>query len=121
MALPSVDAFNTPLGNIILDRELMNSIADLTDVVISDEAHRLEHSLEVQLPFLQILFDEFTLVPVVVGDCSAEKVAALIDSLSMRPHSLIIISSDLSHFHNYDTARQIDASTCNAFLKSRAS
>ena len=112
MALPSVDAFNTPLGNIKLDRDVIDSIASLPDVIISDEAHRLEHSLEVQLPFLQTLFDDFTLVPIVVGDSAPKQVAALIDTLSANPQSVIIISSDLSHFHNYETARQIDASTC---------
>ena len=117
MALPSVDAFNTPLGNIKLDRDVIDSIASLPDVIISDEAHRLEHSLEVQLPFLQTLFDDFTLVPIVVGDSAPKQVAALIDTLSANPQSVIIISSDLSHFHNYETARQIDASTCKRILQ----
>ena len=113
MALPSVDAFHTPLGDIKLDRELMDSIASLPNVVISDEAHRLEHSLEVQLPFLQSVLDEFSLVPIVIGDCPAQEVAAVIDYLAATPRTLFVISSDLSHFHSYEMARQLDASTCN--------
>ena len=67
MALPSVDAFATPLGEIPLDRPVIKQLATMTDVCISDEAHREEHSLEVQLPFLQSVLGRFSLVPVVVG------------------------------------------------------
>jgi AmmeMemoRadiSam system protein B len=89
----------------------------LPGVTASDEAHREEHSLEVQLPFLQTLLDQFSLVPVVVGDCDAKVVAAVIDELCGGEETLIVISTDLSHFHSYPVARQIDASTCNRILR----
>lgn len=117
MALPSVNSFITPLGSIKLDRSLIDKIIDSPDIVISDEAHRLEHSLEVQLPFLQTVLDEFTLLPVVVGDCDAERVAAVIDRLWGSDETLVVISSDLSHFHSYDEAREIDASTSHLILE----
>ena len=116
MALPSVDAFSTPLGDIPLDREVIERISTMPAVIVSDEAHRQEHSLEVQLPFLQYVLDEFTLVPIVVGDCDADTVAKLVDELWGDENSLLIISSDLSHFHSYDEAKQIDASTCQRIL-----
>ncbi|MDH3859367.1 MAG: AmmeMemoRadiSam system protein B, partial [Gammaproteobacteria bacterium] len=71
MAIPSVDCFATPLGDIPLDREGLNQIEDLPGVQVSDEAHREEHSLEVQLPFLQSVLNQFTLIPLVVGGASA--------------------------------------------------
>lgn len=116
MAVPSVEAFTTPLGNIKLDRQLIDKIKGRPDIIISDEAHRLEHSLEVQLPFLQTVLEEFTLLPVVVGDCDAERVAAVIDALWGGDETLVVISSDLSHFHTYDQAKQIDTSTSRLIL-----
>ncbi len=116
MALPSVDTFSTPLGDIPLDQESIEQVKTLSGVMLSDEAHRLEHSLEVQLPFLQTVLDDFSLVPIVVGDCSADKVAGLMDKLWGDSNSLMIISSDLSHFHPYNAAKQIDASTCQRIL-----
>lgn len=117
LAIPSVDYFSTPLGEIPLDRAALDSIARLPGVQVSDEAHREEHSLEVQLPFLQTVLNEFTLVPVVVGGADPERVAAVIDELGSDPHTLIVISSDLSHFLSYRDARQIDASTCSHILE----
>ncbi len=116
MALPSVDTFSTPLGDVPLDHESIEQVKTLPGVVQSDEAHRLEHSLEVQLPFLQTVLDDFSLVPVVVGDCKADKVAGLMDKLWGGKNSLMVISSDLSHFHPYNAANQIDASTCQQIL-----
>ncbi len=117
MALPSVEKFKTPLGDVKLDRETIDSLITLPGLTVSDEAHRLEHSLEVQLPFLQALLDDFTLVPVVVGESSPQQVATLIDTLAAIPNSLIVISSDLSHFHDYNTAQKIDASTSERILQ----
>jgi len=116
MAIPSVDSFATPLGEIPLDREGLDQIVDLPAVQVSDEAHREEHSLEVQLPFLQAVLNEFTLIPVVVGGAAADEVAAVIDALVDDPHTLLVISSDLSHFLSYPEARQADASTCDYIL-----
>lgn len=117
MAIPSVERFATPLGEILLDREALDRIVDLPGVQISDEAHREEHSLEVQLPFLQTVLNEFTLVPVVVGGAAPAQVAGVIDALAEDPHTLVVISSDLSHFLSYRDARKIDAATCEHIIE----
>jgi AmmeMemoRadiSam system protein B len=116
MAIPSVDAFSTPLGEVKLDLNAIERVSEMPAVVVSDEAHREEHSLEVQLPFLQTVLKQFSLVPIVVGNCDAKMVADVIDELWDADDTLIVISTDLSHFHSYDEARQIDASTCNRIL-----
>ena len=100
LALPGVDAFETPLGNIEIDPAGIASISDLPQVVISSAAHALEHSLEVQLPFLQTVLGEFKLIPLAVGDATAEEVAEVLDKLWGGAETLIVISSDLSHFLN---------------------
>lgn len=117
MAVPSVDAFSTPLGKVKLDASAIEQISSIPGVMVSDEAHREEHSLEVQLPFLQVALEEFTLVPIVVGNCDARMVAAVIDKLWGGEETLIVISTDLSHFHSYKAARKIDASTCDRILQ----
>ncbi len=114
MALPSVKAFRTPLGDVALD---MPSIARMTgrpEVQISDFAHAEEHSLEVQLPFLQVLLDDFALLPVLVGDADPSMVEALLHEFGCGEETLIVVSSDLSHFLEYDEAAGLDAATCRA-------
>lgn len=116
MALPSVDRFETPLGEVPLDREAIERIVDMVDVSVSDQAHRDEHSLEVQLPFLQTVLKQFSLVPVVVGKCDAASVAAVMDALWGGRDTLVVVSTDLSHFLPYADARQVDAKTCDRIL-----
>ncbi len=116
MAIPSVDRFTTPLGEIALDRDGLSQISALPAVQVNDEAHREEHSLEVQLPFLQTVLNDFTLIPVVVGGADATQVAAVIDALAGSEGMLVVISSDLSHFLGYEEARRIDADTCDLIL-----
>lgn len=116
MAIPSVDTFSTPLGDIPLDRAALQQIIDLPAVTVSDEAHREEHSLEVQLPFLQAVLADFRLVPVVVGRCDPSAVAAVMDALWQEPDTLLLVSTDLSHFHPYGEARQLDSLTCERLL-----
>ena len=111
LALPGVDLFATPLGRIPLDADAVRSLADLPQVVTSAPAHAMEHSLEVQLPFLQRVLGEFSLVPLAVGDASREQVAEVLERLWGGPETLIVISTDLSHYHEYETARKIDADT----------
>jgi len=111
MALPSVDAFSTPLGDVMIDKDGVSRALDLPGTQISDTAHADEHSLEVHLPFLQAVLDDFELVPIVVGACPADEVAAVIEALWGGDETLIVVSSDLSHFHSYADARQIDAHT----------
>ena len=112
MAVPSVDAFATPLGDVPLDRESIARIVALPGVCVSDEAHREEHSLEVQLPFLQTVLKHFSLVPVVVGHCPPRTVASVMDALWGGPETLLVVSTDLSHFHSYDDATELDTLTC---------
>lgn len=119
LALPSVQFFSTPLGAIALDQAACKQLQQLPQVVISDAAHAAEHSLEVQLPFLQKTLGNFTLVPLAVGNVSSEEVAAVLNLLWGGPETLILISSDLSHFHSYDEARQIDQNTVNTILQGR--
>lgn len=116
MAVPSAEAFATPLGDVRLDRGEIDRIAALPGVSVADEPHREEHSLEVQLPFLQEALNDFTLVPVVVGRCPPRLVAAVMDSLWQAPGTLLAVSTDLSHFHSYREARKIDAITCRRLL-----
>ena len=114
-AFPETDAFETPLGEITLDKELIEKIlAEFSWITVSNKAHAEEHCLEVQLPFLQETLGEFKLLPLVVGDAKTELLAALIQQFSEDTETLIVISTDLSHFHDYQTAREIDARTANA-------
>lgn len=114
LAAPSVDFFATPLGNIPVDRAALNLIADLPFVRTFDQAHALEHSLEVQLPFLQQVLAHFTLVPLVAGETSPENVAQVLERLWGGDETLIVISSDLSHYHDYATAQRLDRATSTA-------
>ena len=114
MALPDCDAFATPLGQIPLDLDAMAALQSFNQVSVLDQAHKYEHSLEVQCPFLQSCLDEFKLVPIVVGDDSALSVAEVIEQLWGEQETLIIISSDLSHFHSYEEACYRDQQTAKA-------
>jgi hypothetical protein len=111
LALPTAEAFDTPLGGVALDRDALRALQGLPQVVASDPAHALEHSLEVQLPFLQKALGSFTLVPIAVGTASVAEVAAVLELLWGGRETLIVISTDLSHYHSYSEARRIDAAT----------
>ncbi|HNC52714.1 MAG TPA: AmmeMemoRadiSam system protein B [Accumulibacter sp.] len=111
LALPSAHAFATPLGVVPLDLEAIAAIEPLPQVLISDAAHALEHSLEVQLPFLQTVLGEFTLVPLAVGRASAAQVAEVLECLWGGDETLIVVSSDLSHYLPYTLARETDSNT----------
>ena len=113
LALSGADAFRTPLGDVVLDKEAIAGL-DSPAVEVFDDTHTFEHSLEVHLPFLQTLLDNFTLVPMVVGDASPEAVAEVLEALWGGPETLVVISSDLSHYLDYQTARKRDQATCEA-------
>lgn len=114
VAASSADYFETPLGRIPLDRTAIDKVVGLSEVFTFDQAHDQEHSLEVHLPFLQATLGEFKLVPLVVGSGSAEDVERVIDSLWGEEETLIVVSSDLSHYHDYKTARDMDHLTTKA-------
>jgi MEMO1 family protein len=111
IAVPTADAFETPLGRVPIDRDALSAIANLPFVVEADAAHAPEHALEVELPFLQTLLGSFALVPLLVGDAEPQQVAEVLGRLWGEPDTLIVVSSDLSHYHDYDTARRLDAAT----------
>ena len=113
LASSGAELFRTPLGDVPLDRAAIDAL-NLPGVNLGDAMHRSEHSLEVHLPFLQIVIGSFALVPLVVGDTAPETVAKVIDALWGGPETLIIVSSDLSHYLNYDEARTRDQATCKA-------
>ena len=112
IAIPTWRHFATPLGEVELDQPALTELEQFNFVSRSNAAHEFEHSLEVQLPFLKSLLDDFTLVPMVVGECAPEQVADVIDSLWGGDETLLICSTDLSHFHPYQSAREIDLATC---------
>jgi AmmeMemoRadiSam system protein B len=114
IAAPTVDAFETPLGCVPVDRDALAAIADFPFVVEADAPHAPEHSLEVELPFLQALLGSFAAVPLVIGDALAQNVAEVLRRLWGGAETLIVISSDLSHYHDYDTAQRLDAATAAA-------
>ncbi len=116
LALPGTAAFDTPLGRIPVDAEAAAMIRDLPQVVESAQAHSLEHSLEVQLPFLQRVLGDFALLPLVVGEATAEEVAQVLERLWGGAETVIVISSDLSHYLPYDDARRIDGITAKSIL-----
>jgi len=118
MAAPSVKWFATPLGNVPIDTESVAALSELPGVQVLDTAHSREHCLEVQLPFLQVVLGErFQIVPIVVGHCPAEQVAAAMESLWGGPETLVLVSSDLSHYLDYHSAVEVDRRTCRAIQR----
>jgi len=116
LATSSADAFETPLGRVPIDAARREAALATPHVRVDDLAHRPEHCLEVQLPFLQVLFPDFTIVPLLVGDTDAGEVAAVLERLWGGPDTRIVISSDLSHYYSGAVARQLDAETAAAII-----
>ncbi len=116
LALPGVAFFATPLGHIEIDQAAIDLLTDLPQVVVSSPAHAMEHSLEVQLPFLQSVLADFKLLPLAVGDATPAEVAEVLEALWGGPETLIVISSDLSHFLPYRTAQAVDQKTVQTML-----
>jgi hypothetical protein len=111
LALSSATAFETPLGPVHVDRE---AVAELESQGLAREfepAHRNEHSLEVQLPFLKHSFPDARIVPILAGDDDWQALAKAIDLLWGGEETTLVASSDLSHYHDYATAQRIDAAT----------
>jgi AmmeMemoRadiSam system protein B len=121
VAVPSVQAFSTPLGDVPVDQAALGSLAGLPQVVVRDDVHADEHALEVQLPFLQRILTGFTVVPLAVGDLPPTEVAEVLDALWGGPETLVIISTDLSHYQAYDRARELDAETVERIMRVEAS
>jgi AmmeMemoRadiSam system protein B len=119
LAAPSVDAFDGPLGRVKIDRTAIQKVLVLPQVRMLDEAHVDEHSLEVHLPFLQETLGEFLLVPLVVGETSPDDVWQVLSFLWGGKETLIVVSSDLSHFYEYEAARRLDNETTRAIERLR--
>ena len=114
IAAPRVDAFETPIGHVLVDTETCSQIGGFEFVTQTDAPHEPEHALEVELPFLQSVLPSFQLVPLVVGDAAPQQVAQLLRQLWDGPETLIVVSSDLSHYHSYASAQRLDLSTAEA-------
>ena len=117
LAVPTVSAFDTPLGRIELDTGAIARLAELPQVTRSDAVHAQEHSLEVQLPFLQRTLGAFKLLPLAVGDASAAEVAEVLESVWGGDETLVVISTDLSHYLPYAEARARDRATVERILR----
>jgi MEMO1 family protein len=114
VAVPTADAFETPLGRVPVDAPALAAIADLPFVAPSDAAHAPEHALEVELPFLQALLRGFTIVPLLVGNAAAKDIAEVMRRVWGGAETMLVVSSDLSHYHDDATARRLDAATATA-------
>jgi AmmeMemoRadiSam system protein B len=119
LALPKADRFATPLGEVLVDQDAIRRLTGMPHVVVNDAAHASEHSLEVQLPFLQSVLHDFSLVPLAVGDTTAQGVADVLEVLWGGPETLIVVSSDLSHYLPYAQATQVDTDTVRRILCGR--
>ncbi len=116
LALPKAQGFATPLGTVAVDSAACAAVRALPQVTVTDLPHALEHALEVQLPFLQTVLNEFTFLPLVVGEASAEEVAEVLEKVWGGKETLIVISSDLSHYLPYAVAQRRDKATISKVL-----
>lgn len=117
LALPGAEAFATPLGIVPVDPELAQAALRLPQVTVQPEAHAPEHSLEVELPFLQVLLGEFEVLPLVVGEADAAEVAEVLEAVWGGEETAIVISSDLSHYLSYEEAQRVDEDTAQEILR----
>ncbi len=116
LALPGARAYATPLGEVRIDLDAAHEISRLPQVTVSPAAHALEHSLEVQVPFLQTVLEDVVLLPLVVGEATPSEVADVLDAAWAGPDTLVVVSSDLSHYHPYPEARALDEETVERIL-----
>jgi AmmeMemoRadiSam system protein B len=116
IALPAADGFETPLGTVPIDAGLVDQLAKVQGIGRNAAAHAREHSLEVQLPFLQRVLQDFRIVPLVVGRASTQEVALIMDATWGDSSTVIVVSSDLSHYMPYEDAAQVDRRTADQIL-----
>jgi AmmeMemoRadiSam system protein B len=116
VALPQAQIFATPLGEVLIDSVGCHQLLRRGDVLASDTPHAMEHCIEVQLPFLQTVLSDFTVLPLVIGSTSANQVASILIDVWGGPETLVLASSDLSHYLPYDSACETDAATATAIV-----
>jgi len=116
LALPDAEAFETPLGSVPIDAGLADQLAKTQGISRNAAAHAREHSLEVQLPFLQRILSDFRIIPLAVGRASAEEVASAMDGAWGDSSTVVLVSSDLSHYLPYDDAVEVDRRTADQIL-----
>jgi len=110
--LSNVDYFSTPLGNVAVNKDVVAQISqNCSDIIINNKAHDKEHSLEVQLPFLQKVLPQAKIVPIVYGNVNPQKLSACIQNFLKDKNTILVVSADLSHYHSYDEAQKIDTNT----------
>ena len=114
IAATSMHYFATPLGTVSVDQSAIKAILSLPQVSIMEQAHTYEHSLEVHLPFLQEILADFSIIPLVVGEATAKEVGEVLEKLWGGEETLIVISSDLSHYQDYSAAQKMDKLTSQA-------
>ena len=119
IAVSGADAFATPLGQLAVDRGARDMLVDAGLVAVRDDAHAEEHSLEVQLPFVQVCLGDVTVLPLAVGQVSADRVADVLDTVWGGDETLVVVSTDLSHYHDHATATQLDRRTAEAVVARR--
>jgi hypothetical protein len=119
IAVSGVDAFATPLGTVPIDTAGRDTVLAIPGVSVDDRAHVWEHSLEVQLPFLQVVLSGFRLLPLVVGDAATDEVATVLDAVWGGPETLVVVSTDLSHYHAYADAAALDRATAASVVARR--
>ena len=119
IAAPSVDAFATPLGDVRVDGAGRDALVEAGLVVVRDDVHAAEHSLEVQLPFLQVILGDVAVLPLAVGHAPAGRVADALDAVWGGDETLIVVSSDLSHYHDHVNASGLDRRTAAAIVANR--
>jgi AmmeMemoRadiSam system protein B len=120
LAVPSVDALETPLGAVPVDSDARTTVLALPQVAVDDRPHMHEHSLEVHLPFLQTVLDDVLVLPLAVGRATAEEVADVLDAVWGGPETLVVVSTDLSHYHDQATAVRLDRRTADAVVAGTA-
>ncbi len=114
LALSSAEAYETPLGRVPIDKVAVQTLRTMHNITVRDSVHAQEYSLEVHLPFLQETLGFFNLIPIITGDASPEEVAEVLEKMWGGPETLIVVSTDLSHYLDYESCRAVDASTVQA-------
>jgi AmmeMemoRadiSam system protein B len=116
IATTSADAFLTPLGLVPIDDDARHAVLQVAGVHVDDRAHAPEHSLEVQLPFLIRVLGDVRILPLVVGLADSDTIVAALERVWTGPETVVVVSSDLSHYLSYDAARARDLHTANAIV-----